>query len=40
MKDIIAYKHSAMIQTNAKNLTLTQRKIINALIYVAQKMVI
>lgn len=30
-------KHSAMIQTNVGNLTLTQRKAINFLIYVAQK---
>jgi len=31
------YKPSAMIQTNVKDLTLTQRKIINFLIYVAQQ---
>jgi hypothetical protein len=30
-------KHSSIIQTNVKNLTLTQRKIINFLIHVAQK---
>lgn len=34
---MIIKKHSAMIQTNVKELTLTQRKLINYLILIAQK---
>jgi len=36
-KGITIKKHSAMVQTNVGNLTLTQRKAINFLIYIAQK---
>lgn len=36
-KSDLIRKPSAMIQTNVKELTLTQRKVINALIHVAQK---
>ena len=35
-KQITIKKSSALIQTNAKELTLTQRKVINAFIYIAQ----
>jgi len=36
-KDITIRKHSSLIQTNIKELTLIQRKLINYLIYVVQK---
>ncbi len=36
-KDLIIKKHSAMIQTNAKNMSITQRKAINFFICIAQK---
>lgn len=36
-KDLIIKKHSGMIQTHVGNMTLTQRKLINFLIYIAQK---
>ncbi|OGM08899.1 MAG: hypothetical protein A2008_00255 [Candidatus Wallbacteria bacterium GWC2_49_35] len=36
-KELVIKKHSAMIQTSVKNMTLTQRKAINFLIYIAQK---
>lgn len=36
-KNLIIKKHSAMIQTSVGNLTLTQRKAINFLIYIVQK---
>lgn len=36
-KELTIKKHSAMIQTNAKNMTLTQRKAINFFICIAQK---
>ncbi len=36
-KSLIIKKASALIQTNAKELTLTQRKIINLFVYIAQK---
>ncbi len=36
-KGLIIKKHSAMIQTSVGNLTLTQRKVINFLIYIVQK---
>jgi len=36
-KDVIIRKHSSLIQTNIKELTLIQRKLINYLIYVVQK---
>jgi len=36
-KGLIIKKHSAMIQTSVGNLTLTQRKAINFLIYIVQK---
>ncbi len=36
-KELIVKKHSAIIQTKIKNLTLTQRKLINFLIFTAQK---
>jgi len=36
-KELMIKKHSAMIQTNAKNMTLTQRKAINFFICIAQK---
>jgi len=35
--ELIVKKHSAMIQTNVKTLTLTQRKVINYLMFIAQK---
>ena len=35
--ELMIRKHSSMIQTRVGNLTLTQRKLINFLIYVAQK---
>lgn len=35
-KNLMIKKHSGLIQTNVGNLTLTQRKLINFLIYVAQ----
>lgn len=35
--EIMIKKHSSMIQTRVSNMTLTQRKLINFLIYIAQK---
>ncbi len=36
-KELIIKKSSALIQTNAKGITLTQRRLINAFLYIAQK---
>ena len=36
-KEIILKKHGAMIQTNVKDLTMTQRKLINSLLSLVQK---
>lgn len=37
INEMVLKKHSALIQTNVKELTLTQRKLINFLMYIAQK---